>query len=162
MKDLFVFKAFSDNDAFHFTDEIMNDFIKFIESKSIFWGGGYGENYMQGGLYCDVDLGIDEENFKNEVFEFFQNINKNIKVEIDGYGIPKIGVNYLQCFCCGYFTVEQRGSFEICPICFWEDDGIFDMDSTSNPNVMTLREGRSNFLKFGACEKRFKGCSQKS
>ena len=60
----------------------------------------------------------------------------------------------LQCPCCDYFTLETRGDFEICPICFWEDDGIDfnDMDEHSGPNHMTLRQGRSNFLKYGACD----------
>ncbi|MGD1318692.1 CPCC family cysteine-rich protein [Chryseobacterium sp. 2R14A] len=155
MKDIFEFEAFTDNDSFIFTDEIENDFIAFIESKSVFWGGGYRENYIQGGLYCDEDLDIDEENFKNEFLDFFQNINENIQVEINIFGVPKIGVDYLQCFCCGYFTIEERGNHDICPVCFWEDDGETDLDVVSNPNVITLKKGRENFLKFGACEKRF-------
>jgi hypothetical protein len=27
------------------------------------------------------------------------------------------------CPCCGYATLEERCSWEICSICFWEDDG---------------------------------------
>lgn len=60
-----------------------------------------------------------------------------------------------RCYCCGYFTIEQRGNFEICLVCFWEDDGEGDLDIFSNPNRMTLRKGRENFLKFGVCEKQF-------
>ncbi|WP_132285335.1 CPCC family cysteine-rich protein [Kribbella sp. VKM Ac-2568] len=27
------------------------------------------------------------------------------------------------CVCCGHLTMsDQAGSFEICPVCFWEDD----------------------------------------
>lgn len=60
-----------------------------------------------------------------------------------------------QCFCCGYFTIEERGNYEICRVCFWEDDGSNYLDRISGPNHMTLEEGRKNFLKFGACEERF-------
>ena len=28
-------------------------------------------------------------------------------------------VRYL---CCGYRTLDERGAFDICPVCFWEDD----------------------------------------
>ena len=62
----------------------------------------------------------------------------------------------LQCPCCDYFTLGERGNYEICPICFWEDDGlaIKQLDVPSAPNSgLTLREARSNFIKFGACEK---------
>lgn len=72
MKDLFEFKVFIDKDSFHFTDEMTDHFIKFIESKSIYWGGGYGENYMQGSLYCDENLKINEENIQNEIVAYFK------------------------------------------------------------------------------------------
>lgn len=88
MKDIFEFKAFIDNDTFHFTDEVIDRFIELIESKSVFWGGGYGENYMQGGLYCDKDLNIDEENLQTEIVAYFQKLNDNIKVEINVFGVP--------------------------------------------------------------------------
>ena len=59
-----------------------------------------------------------------------------------------------QCSCCDYFTLEERGGYEVCPICFWEDDGmdIDEADTHSGPNHITLREGRQNFKKLGACD----------
>nr|WP_282707098.1 CPCC family cysteine-rich protein [Nonomuraea coxensis] len=27
------------------------------------------------------------------------------------------------CPCCRYVTLGERGGFEICPVCLWEDDG---------------------------------------
>jgi hypothetical protein len=60
-----------------------------------------------------------------------------------------------QCPCCDFVTLPERGSYLICPICFWEDDGQ-DLDALDEPSMpnhgITLREGRANFLKFGACE----------
>jgi hypothetical protein len=61
-----------------------------------------------------------------------------------------------QCPCCDYISLPERGNFLICPICFWEDDGqdVDELDAPSAPNHgITLREGRANFEKFGACEK---------
>jgi len=59
------------------------------------------------------------------------------------------------CPCCDYVTLPDRGSYFICPICFWEDDGmdIDNLDEYCDPNHMTLREARRNFKEFGACEK---------
>ena len=57
----------------------------------------------------------------------------------------------LKCLCCGYLTIQQRGGYEICPVCFWEDDGSQELDQTSGPNHMTLREARENFVRVGAC-----------
>ena len=62
--------------------------------------------------------------------------------------------NALQCPCCDYFTLEERGGYDICPVCFWEDDGLDlnRLDDHSGPNHMTLRTGRVNFQKLGACD----------
>jgi hypothetical protein len=30
------------------------------------------------------------------------------------------------CPCCGFVTLGERSAFEICPVCFWEDDGQDD------------------------------------
>jgi hypothetical protein len=60
-----------------------------------------------------------------------------------------------QCYCCGYFTIEERGNYYICRVCFWEDDGRDDLLRHSGPNHMNLERGRKNFLEFGACEERF-------
>jgi hypothetical protein len=58
------------------------------------------------------------------------------------------------CPCCGYDTLSERGSFEICPICFWEDDGLADSDPDriGGPNHTSLTEGRKNYIRVGACE----------
>jgi hypothetical protein len=57
----------------------------------------------------------------------------------------------LECRCCEYLTIRERGVYEICPVCFWEDDGSQELDRMSGPNHMTLREARGNFSCFGAC-----------
>ena len=57
----------------------------------------------------------------------------------------------LECRCCGYLTLRGRRGYEICPVCFWEDDGSEELDRPSAPNHMTLREGKANFDRIGAC-----------
>ena len=59
----------------------------------------------------------------------------------------------LPCPCCGYQTLEARNDYEICGVCFWEDDGANTEDDYSGPNHMTLAQGRQNYAKFGACSK---------
>ncbi|WP_179489102.1 CPCC family cysteine-rich protein [Granulicella arctica] len=60
------------------------------------------------------------------------------------------------CPCCNCKTLAKRGSFEICPVCFWEDDGQDNHDADEvhgGPNgALTLTEARQNFQNFGACE----------
>lgn len=71
---------------------------------------------------------------------------------------PQEGVNY-NCPCCGGNTLGERGGYEICRVCFWEDDGQDDQDAEvvrGGPNgALSLLQARTNFQKFGACEERF-------
>ena len=59
------------------------------------------------------------------------------------------------CPCCGFLTFpvpREHAIAYICPVCFWEND-VFDPgeDDPSDENGgMTLREGRENFLTYGA------------
>lgn len=52
--------------------------------------------------------------------------------------------------CCTHRTLSERGGYAICPVCFWEDDGSYELDRVSGPNRMTLREARENFVRLGA------------
>ena len=56
------------------------------------------------------------------------------------------------CFCCDYKTIEERGDYCICEVCYWEDDGVDQEERFSSPNKMTLREGRENFELYGVCK----------
>lgn len=54
------------------------------------------------------------------------------------------------CPCCQCRSLLGRGMYEICRVCFWEDDGTNDLDRQSGPNHMTLRQARVNYHRFGA------------
>ncbi|MAG64861.1 MAG: hypothetical protein CMK74_03170 [Pseudomonadales bacterium] len=56
------------------------------------------------------------------------------------------------CPCCGYFSLSSSASYEICSVCFWEDDGVRDADTVSGPNQLTLAAARRHFVEFGACD----------
>jgi hypothetical protein len=61
-------------------------------------------------------------------------------------------VDLYACPCCGYLTnPEPQQSFNVCPVCRWEDDGTTDPAETSGANKISLDEGRTNFTLFGAC-----------
>lgn len=52
-----------------------------------------------------------------------------------------------------------RAGYEICKVCFWEDDGQDDHDADDvrgGPNgVLSLKQARINFQMFGACDRKF-------
>ncbi|GAB7047872.1 hypothetical protein JCM9534A_29980 [Catenuloplanes indicus JCM 9534] len=71
--------------------------------------------------------------------------------------LPRSGGPYA-CPCCGYLTLGERGGFEICDVCFWEDDGqdAHDADEVrGGPNrALSLTDGRRNFARYGASDPR--------
>lgn len=79
-----------------------------------------------------------------------------------------------KCLCCGCRTLDSRGEYDICPVCYWEDDaylifseesikGIYYDSEPSESDLMdipsganhglTLRQGQENYRSFGACVK---------
>lgn len=64
------------------------------------------------------------------------------------------------CQCCGYKTLTEgtRDSYEICKVCFWEDDFVQneDPDFEVGANNVSLRQAQRNFILFGVSEVRFK------
>ena len=62
--------------------------------------------------------------------------------------------NGYPCPCCGYLTLSAKppGTFEICPVCHWEDDNAQhdDPDLTGGANRESLNQARANFVEFGA------------
>jgi hypothetical protein len=64
---------------------------------------------------------------------------------------------WFPCPCCGHLVFgEPPGCYEICPICFWEDD-IMQLrypDLGGGANRPSLIEAQANFRRVGACEER--------
>jgi hypothetical protein len=65
------------------------------------------------------------------------------------------------CRCCGFLTLddEPKGSYEVCLVCFWEDDPSqsADPDSPGGANTVSLNTAKQNFVALGASEQRFVG-----
>lgn len=63
------------------------------------------------------------------------------------------------CPCCGYQTLEEEppGTYDICRICFWEDDGVQfeDPDYEGGANTVSLRQAQQNYIRFGASDRLF-------
>ena len=68
-----------------------------------------------------------------------------------------------QCKCCGYYTLNDEpldperfpGTFEICPVCYWEDDSLqfLDPDYEGEANKVSLNQAKENFKKYNASRK---------
>jgi hypothetical protein len=65
--------------------------------------------------------------------------------------------NRFPCPCCGFLTLEEEppGTFDICPVCNWEDDFVQfeDPEYEGGANRISLVDARRNFAAYGAiCE----------
>jgi hypothetical protein len=60
------------------------------------------------------------------------------------------------CPCCGYYTfgAPLDSSFDICPVCYWEDDGVQLRDPTyaGGANKLSLAQAQLHFAQHGTCE----------
>ncbi|MCT2585619.1 CPCC family cysteine-rich protein [Actinophytocola gossypii] len=64
------------------------------------------------------------------------------------------------CPCCGYTTFgEPPGSYEICQVCFWEDDAVQLRwpDWSGGANKPSLIDAQRAYAEHGATEFRFTG-----
>ena len=64
-----------------------------------------------------------------------------------------------KCPCCEYLTFDEEpnGTFEICPVCYWEDDNVqnSEPDYEGGANGICLNEAKRNFAALGAIKKEF-------
>lgn len=68
-------------------------------------------------------------------------------------------VKMFSCPCYGYLTVSELppGTYEICPVCNWEDDYVQfnNPDFCGGNNANSLNEAKKNYEEFGAASKKF-------
>ncbi len=60
------------------------------------------------------------------------------------------------CPCCGHLTLTQGpGDYDLCPVCFWEDDGaqLRWPLSADGANGISLVEAQANFRRFGTVDR---------
>ena len=60
-----------------------------------------------------------------------------------------------KCPCCSYLTLGEERKWEICPVCFWEDD-LFqfnDPNLKDGANDLSLNQAKKNFKQFKAIDK---------
>ena len=73
--------------------------------------------------------------------------------------LPAEDVKSYRCPCCGFLTLYGRGQFELCPVCFWEDDGQDEDEADivrGGPNgTLSLKQAQENFVRYRAAEEQF-------
>jgi hypothetical protein len=64
-----------------------------------------------------------------------------------------------RCPCCGFRTLTAPESMQLCPVCWWEDDGQEDADASevrlTVNGALSLDEARGYYREIGAAHPRF-------
>lgn len=123
------------------SEDLQEELLKFEEPTRDVMDERYGPlimNAIKGSYYGEKNQCLSELILKIT--------NKKVIVE----GEPE---KLFTCPCCQYETLKERGQYDVCPVCSWEDDGNNDPSRYSGVNHMTLEEGRANFDKYGAITK---------
>ncbi|WBW96088.1 CPCC family cysteine-rich protein [Oceanirhabdus sp. W0125-5] len=108
--------------------EIQNELLQFDEPTEDVMHSKYNPLIIEALKY--TYLGIRNEYLSEKVRELTeQNIEVKGEVEV-----------LKSCPCCGYQTIAERGQYEICSVCHWEDDGIDDLFKYSSPNHMSIQD----------------------
>ena len=112
--------------------------------------------YSENDEYENI-VDVSDATYNKEILDYitvgFTGIT-NLYLEKEGFKIDgfnsKItdGEDYslLKCYCCDYKTIFQRGHYDICPLCNWEDDGSDDLLKYSSANRSNLFDAKKKFL----------------
>ena len=103
--------------------------------------------------------GQDDKLQGKKIPEYVQKVMSEMKPFENVFKQKSADGSKYQCPCCHHHTLEERGGYEICQVCFWEDDGQDNHDADEvrgGPNgELSLTQARQNFREFKASDKRF-------
>lgn len=115
-------------------------------------GKNEGENIKYNSIYDKSVSKFLIKHFKNVILKGVSNVflssymEKTFGKEVEIVGdVEKM----YPCSCCQYLTIEEKGAYDVCRVCKWEDDGTLpqEFDKFSHANGSTLKDYRDAFLK---------------
>jgi predicted N-formylglutamate amidohydrolase len=114
---------------------------------------GEARSLMNSGIEIRQDLIGDQagqRQWAERLAQIFGEIETTLRAE------RLLSFKAFRCPCCKFKTLYGRGQDEICPVCFWHDDGQDEADAEivlGGPNrLLSLRQAQNNFRLFGAIE----------
>jgi predicted N-formylglutamate amidohydrolase len=118
---------------------------------------GEARGLMNTGIEIRQDLIADQAG-QREWADRLANVFGEIETMLRARGL--LPAKDFRCPCCKFKTLHGRGQDEICPVCFWQDDGQDEAnaeDVLGGPNRhLSLRQAQINFKLFGAIDERWK------
>ena len=119
---------------------------------------GEARGLMNTGIEIRQDLIADpagQREWANRLANIFGEIERELRAK------RMLQFKAFRCPCCKFKTLYGQGQDEICPVCFWHDDGQDEADAErvrGGPNgLLSLRQAQLNFKQIGAIDERWKG-----
>ncbi|AWK12914.1 CPCC family cysteine-rich protein [Streptomyces spongiicola] len=101
----------------------------------------------------DVDPQILAELAELEALEAAEARGEPLVIPESSVAPPAEG--WLPCPCCGHQMFGEHWSYEICAVCYWEDDLVqLRWPWSFGANAVCLVEAQRNYQRFGATEER--------
>ena len=127
------------------------------------WSDSKGWSSLPKSIRSEFELGEEIENPELEKYDqvlmiWLRNRLQSVTNDFlcEKLNIEKIigePIKLESCPCCGYRTIGARGNYDICKVCWWEDDGQDNQHPEriiGGPNYGTsLAMGRYNYLMYG-------------
>ncbi len=112
------------------------------------------EEFENDELLCSFNDQKYDEILRFKLRDDFKGIINEYLSKQTGIGITTgIPADLESCPCCGFKTLEERNDFDVCKVCWWEDDGtdnnIADKYGIGSNDVANLTVARFNYLEFG-------------
>ncbi|MEP3890414.1 MAG: CPCC family cysteine-rich protein [Hellea sp.] len=125
-------------------------FQKIVDSglSDVFITGKFGD--PSDSKYDDILI-----EYAKEDFQFWNNDQLLEALDALGHKTRRLigTLKLYACPCCGANSLTERGEWDICPICWWEDDGTDNEEASlyfSGPNNgLQLTAARINFIEHG-------------
>ncbi|WP_422006506.1 CPCC family cysteine-rich protein [Roseivirga pacifica] len=127
------------------------------------WSDSKGWSSLPKSIRSEFELGEEIENPELEKYDqvlmiWLRNRLQSVTNDFlcEKLNIEKIigePIKLESCPCCGYRTIGARGNYDICKVCWWEDDGQDNQHPEriiGGPNYgISLAMGRYNYLIYG-------------
>ncbi len=155
------FKEFnnSDYDKINVDDCIDKYFLKGNFGNSFYYTDVYlvlGQGIVGVSQKRKKPLGIKLKKYTSSTYQDICDLIKKRLPKIFAWLDKKARTVRCQCPCCGYYTLSSKHMYDICPVCFWEDEEIEDPNEYNECNGISLNDARKNYIRFGYIEKKDK------
>ena len=114
------------------TEQLKRDYLDFADlmgfnADSAGWDFPFNEEFKN--VDIELDNQVVDRYFDLNLRNVYIDMRKSMGQALEAFHKTMGELNYI-CPCCGMSYFEKNGSYEICPVCGWENDRVQNSDPT--------------------------------